>query len=187
MPPARNESRTIPKTLIVIGLVLLGGGAAAFTLHVRNPVAPDLARAAELYAANCAGCHGDKMQGQADWRHLNAERRLPAPPLDGTGHAWRHGNAELLHIIRFSVLDQAGPDYKTDMPGFNGKLSDDDLGALVALIRNSWPAGVQAAQSFLNPNREGMPGRVDGDWRLPPDCDEPVRGKPATLAEPPTQ
>jgi mono/diheme cytochrome c family protein len=187
MPAARSESKTIPKALILIALVLVGAGVAAFILHARKPAKPDLAHAAQLYVANCAGCHGDKMQGQPDWRRLNAQGRLPAPPLDGTGHAWRHSDAELLHIMRFSVLDQAGPDYKTDMPAFDGKLSGDDLKGLVAFIRNSWPPGVQAAQSFLNPNREGMPDRVDGDWRLPPDCDEPVRGKPATLSAPPTQ
>jgi mono/diheme cytochrome c family protein len=186
MQADRNESKTIPKALILIALVLIGS-AAALTLHARKPAAPDLTRAAKLYTVDCAGCHGDKMQGQPDWRHLNAQGRLPAPPLDGTGHAWRHSNAELLHIMRFSVRDQAGPDYKTDMPGFDGKLSDDDLDGLVAFIRTSWPAGVQAAQSFLNPDHEGMPDRVDGDWRLPPDCDEPVRGKPATLPDLPIQ
>lgn len=179
MSAAPRESKKRTKTLIAVALLLAAAGAAAFAFVTHRPAKPDLARAARVYAANCAGCHGDKMQGQADWRHVNAQGRLPAPPLDGTGHAWRHGNAELLHIMKFSVLDQAGADYKTDMPAFDGKLSDDDLNGLVALIRDTWPAGVQAAQSFLNPNHEGMPDRVDGDWRLPADCDEPVRGKPA--------
>jgi len=180
MTSGQRDSKTPAKILMAAAFLLIAGGAAAFALVAHKPAKPDLARAAGIYAANCASCHGDKMQGQPDWRHVNAQGLLPAPPLDGTGHAWRHGNAELLHIMRFSVLDQAGDGYKTDMPAFDGKLSERDLGDLLALIRGSWPAGVQAAQSFLNPNHEGMPDRVDGDWRLPADCDEPVRGKPPT-------
>lgn len=183
MSSTPRESKIFTKARIVAALLLVGAGAAAFVFVGHAPAKPDMGRAARIYAADCAGCHGDKMQGQPDWRHVNAQGRLPAPPLDGTGHAWRHGDAELLHIMKFSVLDQAGADYRTDMPAFDGKLSDDDLSGLVALIRSSWSPGIQAAQSFLNPNREGMPDRVDGDWRLPADCDEPVRGKPAPTAQ----
>lgn len=168
-------------SLIAMALVLIGGVAVfEFASHRQSPAE----RGALVYAANCASCHGDTLQGQPDWRHLNVQGRLPAPPLNGTGHAWRHSNAELLHIVKFSVLDQAGPDYKTDMPAFDGKLPDQDILAILAYVHDSWPSGVQAAQSFLNPGHAGMPAKVDGDWRLPADCDEPVRGKPSVL---PTQ
>ena len=169
-------------TVAGIALALVAGGLAVFAFAPHRASAAE--RGAKVYAANCSSCHGDQLQGQPDWRHLNAEGRLPAPPLNGTGHAWRHSNAELLHIVKFSVLDQAGPDYKTDMPAFDGKLTDSDILAILVYVHDSWPSGVQAAQSFLNPDHAGMPAKVDGDWRLPADCDEPVRGKPSVL---PTQ
>jgi len=139
---------------------------------------PATVRGAALYAERCAVCHGTALQGQPNWRQVNRAGRLPAPPLDGSGHAWRHSDAELLHTVKFSVIDQAGPGYKTDMPAFDAVLADADIKAIIAFIRSRWPAGIQAAQSFLNPNREGMPAHVDGDWRLPADCDEPVRAGP---------
>ena len=43
---------------------------------------------------------------------------------------------------------------------------------------------MQAAQAFLNPDHAGMPDHIDGDWRLPADCEEPARGKPAKTASP---
>ncbi len=139
-----------------------------------------MARGAAIYSGRCAGCHGARLEGQPNWKHVNAAGRLPAPPLDGTGHGWRHSDAELFHVVKFSVLDEAGPSYRTDMPAFGGTLSDDDVRAVVAFIKSAWPSGVQAAQSFLNPGHAGMPVHVQGDWRLPPDCDEPLRGqKPA--------
>ena len=144
----------------------------------------DAERGVTIYAANCAGCHGQRLEGQPDWHHLNAAGRLPAPPLDGTGHGWRHSNAELFHMVKFSVLDQAGPGYQTDMPAFDGKLPDADIQAILAYIHSRWPSGIQAAQAFLNPDHAGMPDHVDGDWRLPADCEEPARGKPAKTASP---
>ncbi len=152
-------------------------GTIALLRHFAHPSPPSVDHGAAIYLKNCASCHGASLEGQPDWRHLNAAGRLPAPPLNGTGHAWRHSDAELFHLIKFSVLDQAGPGYQTDMPAWDGKLSDDDIRAVVVFVKSTWPAGVQAAQSFLNPGHAGMPAHVEGDWRLPPDCEEPDRGK----------
>jgi mono/diheme cytochrome c family protein len=168
------------KIIIVAAAVVLA--AIATYVTVVMPQRQEQHSGAALYAANCAGCHGQKLEGQPDWHHLNAAGRLPAPPLDGTGHGWRHSTDELFHMVKFSVLDEAGPGYLTDMPAFSGKLSDDDIRAVLAYIRAQWPSGIQAAQAFLNPDHAGMPAHIDGDWRLPPDCEEPERGKPAAKA-----
>jgi mono/diheme cytochrome c family protein len=172
------------KILIVGAAIVLAAIAAYVTVVVPRQRAQqsDAGRGATVYAANCAGCHGQKLEGQPDWHHLNAAGRLPAPPLDGTGHGWRHSTVELFHMVKFSVLDQAGPDYKTDMPAFDGRLSDGDINAVLTYIHGQWPSGIQAAQAFLNPDHAGMPDHIDGDWRLPADCDEPVRGKQNPLA-----
>lgn len=176
----------VRKILIVGAAIVLAAAATYVTVLVPHQRAQhsDTGHGAAVYAANCAGCHGQKLEGQPDWHHLNAAGRLPAPPLDGTGHGWRHSNAELLHMVKFSVLDQAGPGYQTDMPAFDGKLSDADISAVLAYIHSRWPSGIQAAQAFLNPDHAGMPDRIDGDWRLPADCEEPERRKPAKTASP---
>jgi mono/diheme cytochrome c family protein len=168
------------KIAIVGSAVILAAIATYLTILVPRQRAghSGIQRGATVYAANCAGCHGQSLEGQPNWHHLNAAGRLPAPPLDGTGHGWRHSNAELFHMVKFSVLDQAGPDYKTDMPAFDGTLSDADITAVLGYIHSRWPSGIQAAQAFLNPDHAGMPDHIDGDWRLPADCEEPARGKP---------
>jgi mono/diheme cytochrome c family protein len=172
------------KILIVAAAVALA--AIATYVTVVMPQQPeqhsDATRGAVVYAVNCAGCHGHKLEGQPDWHRVNAAGRLPAPPLDGAGHGWRHSNAELFHMVKFSVLDEAGPGYQTDMPAFDGRLTDDDILAVIAYIHAQWPSGIQAAQAFLNPDHAGMPTHIDGDWTLPPDCEEPERGKPNPLA-----
>lgn len=174
MAPMHGELKPIYKAAIIGAVLTLA--AAAFYIAVLAPrTSAKAARGAMLYQAHCAGCHGQKLEGQPDWHHVNAAGRLPAPPLNGTGHGWRHSNDDLFHMVKFSVLDQAGPDYKTDMPAFEGKLSDDDIRAVLAFIHAQWPSGIQAAQSFLNPDHAGMPDHIDGNWTLPPDCEEPER------------
>jgi mono/diheme cytochrome c family protein len=168
-------SSKIVRYAAIASIAILAVVAAAYGYQHFQP-SPE--RGASLYGEHCAACHGVERQGQPDWRKVNAAGLLPAPPLDGTGHGWRHSDAELLHMIKFSVLDQAGPGYKTGMPAFGGKLSDRDIRSILAFIKSRWPSGIQAAQSFLNPDHAGMPDHVDGDWRLPADCDEPVRGAP---------
>src|SRR5204863_80186 len=41
-----------------------------------------VALGANVYAQNCAACHGAKLEGQPDWRRRLPNGRLPAPPHD---------------------------------------------------------------------------------------------------------
>jgi mono/diheme cytochrome c family protein len=172
-------ARIDPLRNLLAAAALAGAALAATFYAVRANLPGPAERGHAIYVARCASCHGAALQGQPDWHHVDSRGRLPAPPLDGTGHAWRHSDEELFHLIKFSVLDLAGPGYETNMPAFGKELSDPEIRALVAFIRSRWPSGVQAAQSFLNPGHAGMPAHVDSDWRLPADCDEPVRRAPA--------
>lgn len=159
-----------------LAFLIAGTGVAVTVVAVRHGRSKEATeRGRVVYAAHCASCHGAVLEGQPDWRHVDARGRLPAPPLDAAGHAWRHSDAELVHLVQFSVIDIAGPGYATDMPAFAKILPDADIRAVVAFIKSRWTPNIQAAQAFLNPDHAGMPARVDPDWRLPPDCDEPVR------------
>ncbi len=154
----------------------------AQTAAALRPVPADdpamVARGEQVYAAHCASCHGTRREGRPDWQQADGLGRLPPPPLDHTGHAWMHGDAQLLRTIRNSVYPDGPPGYVSDMPAFAGVLPDDDIRAALAFIKSGWPTGVRAYQALLNPNRAGMPP-VDADWTFPPNCGtEPVRKAP---------
>ena len=111
--------------------------------------APDIERGRAVYAESCAVCHGAKLEGQPDWRSALADGSYPAPPHDETGHTWHHGDAMLFDYIRRggqAVLDDMGVEYTSGMPGFAGKLSDDDIEAVLDFIKSTWPDPVRAAQ-----------------------------------------
>jgi mono/diheme cytochrome c family protein len=134
-----------------------------------------------LYRQHCASCHGVHLEGQPNWENVAANGRLPAPPQDHRGHSWMHSDVELLRTMSVSLRDTAPPGYATDMPAFQGTLSDRQMIAVLAFIKNRWPTGVRVYQSMLNPGRQGMPSvAAESDWSFPIDCgQEPTRASPA--------
>jgi mono/diheme cytochrome c family protein len=134
--------------------------------------------AAALYATHCASCHGAERQGQPNWFKANAAGRLPAPPLDPSGHAWQHSDAELLELITEGMAAVAGPDYPTDMPAYGATLAAPEIAALVAWLKAAWPPGTRALQQSLNPDGAALVAdllKAGGEWTFPADCMTPAQ------------
>jgi len=154
----------------IAGLIALGAAAAtAVALHTKRyieaPVdagkagdarqlridAADLVRVAQgrkIYAQQCAACHGANLEGQPDWRKRLPNGRMPAPPHDASGHTWHHPDAVLFAITRNGLVSgvTAPAGYVSDMPAFGPSLSDDDIIAVLAYIKSTWPQKIAAAQ-----------------------------------------
>jgi mono/diheme cytochrome c family protein len=105
-----------------------------------DPGKPELVKLGEpIYAQHCAVCHGLKLEGQPDWRQRLASGRLPAPPHDESGHTWHHPDRVLFAITRNGLVPPyASKDYESDMPAFGGKLSDEEIWAVLAYIKSHW-------------------------------------------------
>ena len=58
-----------------------------------GPDADTIALGRQVYAANCASCHGAELEGQPDWGEPLPNGRYPAPPHDASGHTWHHPDA----------------------------------------------------------------------------------------------
>ena len=92
-----------------------------------------------VYLANCASCHGAKLEGQPDWRSPGISGRLPAPPHDETGHTWHHSDRQLLAIISDGTAAVVGDNYESDMPGFREALTSAEIEAVLDYIKSTWP------------------------------------------------
>ena len=103
----------------------------------------------QLYTTNCAACHGANLQGQPDWKHRLANGRMPAPPHDVTGHTWHHSDRDLFNLTKLGVAAVMGDGYESDMPAFGGKLSDDDIKAVLDYIKSTWPVRAQQSQAKI--------------------------------------
>ena len=98
-----------------------------------------------LYAQHCASCHGDRLQGQPNWRERKPDGRLPAPPHDETGHTWHHPDEQLFELTKKGV-SAIVPNYQSDMPAFEGVLTDDQIRAVLAFIKSTWSAETRRRQ-----------------------------------------
>jgi mono/diheme cytochrome c family protein len=102
-----------------------------------------VAQGEKIYAQHCAACHGARLEGQPNWTTRLPNRRLPAPPHDDTGHTWHHPDPVLFAIVRNGLVPPyAPPGYESDMPAFRGKLSDDEIWAVLAFIKSHWTQAV---------------------------------------------
>lgn len=112
---------------------------------------PDLERGRELYATNCASCHGVNLEGQPDWKSANEDGTYPAPPHDETGHTWHHGDTMLRDYIKRggqAALDDMGVSFMSGMPGFGDRLTDEDIEAVLDYIKSNWPEPIRAEQEL---------------------------------------
>jgi mono/diheme cytochrome c family protein len=135
-------------------LAVTGAGAAFLasqTAGARPAETPALiARGAVVYAEACASCHGERLEGAPDWRTPGPDGLLPAPPHDASGHTWHHGDAVLFRITKEGPAAVVGGGYRSAMPGFGEVLSDDDIWAVLAFIRSTWPERERAYQAEMS-------------------------------------
>ena len=89
----------------------------------------------ELYQANCAFCHGDKLQGQPHWDKTYIEGKRPAPPLNASGNIALLSNRELFEITKYGGQPFAPPGYINEMPAFEMLLKDSQIWAILAFLR----------------------------------------------------
>ncbi len=105
-----------------------------------------LALGQEVYTEACASCHGANLAGQPNWKVRQATGRLPAPPHDDTGHTWHHPDQMLFEMTKLGIAAFAPEGYESDMPGFADTLSDEQIRAVLAYIKSTWPPEVRAQQ-----------------------------------------
>lgn len=96
-----------------------------------------------VYEQNCAACHGKSLEGQFNWQKRNNDGYLPAPPHDETGHTWHHPDQMLFEFTKYGPQKFAGSDYKSIMPAYIGKLSDEEIWNVLAYIKSKWPKEIQ--------------------------------------------
>ncbi|MDH3239910.1 MAG: c-type cytochrome [Alphaproteobacteria bacterium] len=137
----------------VAGALVLGYGVYTVLSEVRPGANPDdaeqVALGRQVYGRECASCHGDRLQGQPNWRQRNPNGRLPAPPHDETGHTWHHPDELLFTLTKQGPQALARPGYQSDMPAYAGKLSDNEIWAVLAFIKSHWSKDIRERQEAI--------------------------------------
>ncbi len=108
-----------------------------------------------LYDQHCAFCHGQDLAGKPGWDGDYPTGGRPPLPLDGSGAIARLGDRDLFDITKFGGQPFSPPTYKNDMPGFEGRLADADIWAILAFMKSRWPEEVRERQKEAAKDREG--------------------------------
>jgi mono/diheme cytochrome c family protein len=143
MPASRKS--WIAAAVIAVAAVVAVVGASLFwsadrdsasTVRLRPDDAAVTALGQKVYAAQCASCHGVRLEGQPNWRERGPDGRLPAPPHDASGHTWHHPDELLFRITKLGVARAANlKDYASAMPAYEGVLSDAEIVAVLSWIK----------------------------------------------------
>lgn len=132
------------------GLVAVSQGRPAAEIRIPHDDPRAVAAGRTLYAEHCAACHGADLEGEPDWRERDADGYLPAPPHDETGHTWHHPDAQLFDITKRGIEAVVGGGYRSRMIGYDGILTDDEILAVLAYIKSTWPARVVEVHDEIN-------------------------------------
>ncbi len=137
--------RNILLLIFVFGLVACEQEKAVIELTAskvpqRQYDASQLSLGKKVYQTNCASCHGGQAQGDANWRKKDADDHYPAPPLNGSGHAWHHSTAVLSDVISNGSVPGKGK-----MPAWKGKLNEQEINAVIVWFQSSWPQSLYEA------------------------------------------
>ena len=100
-----------------------------------QPSSDILAKGAELYAANCQTCHGDR-EGRGSSQG--------APPHNETGHTWHHPDAQLKDWVMNGKLGFG------QMPPFREKLTGAETEAILAYIKTWWMPDQRESQADIS-------------------------------------
>ncbi len=135
--------------LVAVGAVWYLKSMSPTSANTENPA--QVAAGKGVYRDNCAVCHGANLEGQPNWRERKPDDRLPAPPHDETGHTWHHPDEHLFRITKFGLKPPLAPvGYETDMPSFEGSLSDEEIWATLAFIKSTWPPQIRERHNILS-------------------------------------
>ena len=134
--------------LLAVLVLILGWSSRSGRAGAHNTA--QVASGQHVYAAQCARCHGLQLEGQPNWKERRPDGSRPAPPHDETGHTWHHPDQLLFEIVKDGMQKYALQGEKMTMPAFEGMLSDDEIWAVLAYIKSTWPPDIQAAQEQVN-------------------------------------
>ena len=142
-------------TISIVMIILVGAGfwgwGTVFPEYRADPNdTAQVERGLVVYQQYCATCHGKNLEGQPNWRSRKPDGRLPAPPHDETGHTWHHPDENLVEITKYSLEKFVPGEYETDMPAFDEVLPDEDIWAVIAFIKSTWPPNIIERQSKTN-------------------------------------
>ena len=138
--------------VVAVSSAVVGCGAAEPSAGEAPPVGEAGQRSgAQIFAAVCATCHGERGDGASDWKVRDEDGRLPPPPLNGDGHTWHHADGVLYQIVRDGgSAFGAG----SNMPAFGETLTREEIIAVLEYVKTLWAGKTQDGLAIGDAQRQ---------------------------------
>jgi mono/diheme cytochrome c family protein len=133
MPLIRNKSARRIRWLLVVLTSSLIIGCSNETAEKWYSI-EDVTAGQEIFANNCANCHGQQGESVENWKQLDDTGKYPPPPLNGSAHAWHHSLAALTRQI-----SDGGERLGGYMPAFKEQLTEQEIRQVIAAMQDTWP------------------------------------------------
>ncbi|MBE2269469.1 MAG: cytochrome c [Anaerolinea sp.] len=128
--------------MVLLGLLFVGCSNQPATVIVNGTTfdTEQVTQGQQLYAQYCASCHGANGEGQFPTapNERDATGRLGAPPHNGNGHTWHHGDTLLVEYVRNGGVSLTDPANWYPMPAFGEQLNDEQIMLTLAYIKTFW-------------------------------------------------
>ena len=138
---------------MVVSIMLLAGQGSALG-ETSIQLLPDdqvvITEGRAVYVEHCASCHGKNLEGQPNWRSPGPDGKMPAPPHDHSGHTWHHADKLLFDLTKYGLKKLVGGNIETEMPVYDGVLSDQQIIAVLSFIKSTWPSDLREYHDHLN-------------------------------------
>ena len=105
-----------------------------------------MAFGSRVYGRICANCHGTELDGQLGWEEPLKDGTRLAPAHSADGGTWKHSDDSLFNVVKFGGESMKPDGGVSRMPGFDKKLTDEEIWAVIAFIKSTWPNSVQEQQ-----------------------------------------
>lgn len=137
--------------IVVTGVVMLVEKRLASTATDADAERPaQVALGRVLYRQHCSYCHGSDREGHEDWRPGTTAPSGLAPALDERSPSVDRTDREIFERVKFGGQPFLSPTVRSQMPAFEFNLTDAQIWALVAYLKNRWPEEVLARHEATN-------------------------------------
>ena len=105
-----------------------------------------------VYQRNCMACHGVKLKGKPSWE-VNSPKEAGIP-LSADGVTWHLSDSHLFEAIATGIRTKDGKSQRIHDKGYGkvmgGKLTDQEIWALIAYFKTTWTARQIESQKETN-------------------------------------
>jgi len=156
----------LPAVLFVTFFAVLGSACSSNSTPAPLPIqptdsperiaeiaaSPSLQIGEQVYIRLCAHCHGYGGEGQPP---SSAQNTLnlgmnTVPSHNATGHTWQHPDQLLEEVIRVGIQN---PLDHFPMPSFEGRLTDEEITAVIEYIKLWWTDEQRDSQQRVTERR----------------------------------